>query len=166
MVNKFLIAIAGIVVVMVMLVAVPRIGSQPPELQQDLSIDYSRQNLTRIEDDRLVAASAENLIIGNDRSAAYRNLTGASGEKSFTISSEEMNRLKGLIIGTGFMQVDEAHYPQKDGLANLTKYTLKLTSGYNSKTITWVNLDASEAAVPAIVRNIGAQLDAIIERHV
>ena len=166
MVNKFLIAIIAIVAVMVALVALPRIGSLPAELQQDLSIDYSRQNLTRIEDGRLVAASAENLMIGNDRSAVYRNLTGAQGEEQFTISSEEMNSLKGLIIATGFMQVEEADYPQKDGLDNLTRYTLKLTSGSNSKTISWVNLDASEAGVPAIVRNIGAQLDAIIERHV
>ena len=166
MVNKFLMAIVAVVAVMATLVLVPRIGSQPAELQQDLSIDYSRQNLTRIEDGRLVAASAENLMIGNDRSAVYRNLTGAQSEKSFTINSEEMSSLKGLIITTGFMQVEEADYPQKDGLANLTKYTLKLTSGGNSKTISWVNLDASEAAVPAIVRNIGEQLDAIIERHV
>ncbi|HJS69142.1 MAG TPA: hypothetical protein VJ730_06940 [Nitrososphaera sp.] len=166
MVNKFLIAIIAIVAVMVALVALPRIGSLPAELQQDLSIDYSRQNLTRIEDGRLVAASAENLMIGNDRSAVYHNLTGAQGEKQFTISSEEMNSLKGLIIATGFIQVEEADYPQKDGLDNLTRYTLKLTSGSNSKTISWVNLDASEAGVPAIVRNIGAQLDAIIERHV
>jgi hypothetical protein len=165
MVNKFLIAIIAIVAVMAALVAVPRIGSQPAELQQDLSIDYSRQNLTRIEDGRLVVASAENLMIGNDRSAVYRNLVGAQGEKSFTISSEEISRLKGLIIGTGYIEVEKADYPQKDGLGNLTRYTLKLTSGDNSKTISWVNLDASEATVPAIVRNIGAQLDAIIERH-
>jgi hypothetical protein len=165
MVDKFLIAIAGIVAVMVALVVVPRIGSQPAELQQDLSMDYSRQNLTRIEDGRLVAASAEDLVIRNDRSAAYRNLTGPPDEKQFTISSEEMNSLKGLIIGTGFMQVEGADYPQKDGLSNLTKYTLRLTSGDNSKTISWVNLEASEAAVPSIVRNIGTQLDAIIERH-
>lgn len=166
MVNKFLVAIAAIVAVMVALVAVPRIGSQPADLQQDLSIEYSRQNLTQIEDGRLVAASAEDLIIRNDRTATYRNLTGPPDEKGFTISSVEMNRLKGVILTTGFIQVEDADYPQKDGLANLTKYTLKLESGDNSKTISWVNLEASEAAVPSIVRNIGEQLDAIIERYV
>jgi hypothetical protein len=167
MVNKFLIAIIAIVAVMAALVAVPRIGTQPAELQHDLSISYSRQNLTRIEDGRLVAASAEDLAIRNDRSATYRNLTGGPpDEKTFTISSEEMNRLKDLIFTTGFMGiVQDADYPQKDGLANLTKYTLRLTSGDNSKTISWVNLEASEGAVPAIVRNIGTQLDDIIERH-
>jgi hypothetical protein len=165
MVNKFLVAIAGIVAVMAVLVAFPRIGSQPAELQQDLSIDFSRQNPTRIEDGRLVAASAEDLSIRNDRSAVYRNLTGTLEEKRFTISNEEMNKLKGLIIGTGFMQAPEADYPEKEGLGNLTRYTLRLTSGDNSKTISWVNLEASEAAVPSIVRNIGTQLDDIIERH-
>ena len=166
MVNKFLVAIAGIVAVIAALVAVPRIGSQPTDLQQDLSIEYSRQNLTRIEDGRLVAASAEDLSIRNDRTATYRNLTGPPDEKTFTISGEEMNGLKGLVLTTGFMQVEGADYPEKEGLANLTKYTLKLESGGNSKTISWVNLEASEAAVPAIVRNIGERLDTIIERYV
>jgi hypothetical protein len=166
MVNKFLIAIAGIVALMAALVLVPRIGSQPAEPQLELNIEYTRLNLTRIQDGRLVAASAEDLVIKNDRSAVYRNLTGQPDEKRFTITSEEINALKGLVLTTGFMQVPGADYPQKDGLANLTKYMLKLTSSDNSKTISWVNLEASEVAVPSIVRNIGTHLDTIIERHV
>jgi hypothetical protein len=82
------------------------------------------------------------------------------------MSVEEMNSLKGLIIETGFMQIDSASYPEKEGLAKLTRYTVELTSGGDSKTISWVNMEASETAVPSIVRNIGAQLDAIIERYV
>lgn len=166
MVNKFVIIIAGVVVAMAALVFLPGIDSQPEELRQDLSIEYSRQNLTRIEDGRLVAATAEDLVIRPDRSAVYRNLTGGSDAKQFTISSEEMNSLKGLVITTGFMQVDGADYPQKEGLGNLTKYTLKLRSDADSKTITWVNMEASDEAAPSIIRNIGAQLDAIIERNV
>jgi hypothetical protein len=164
MVNKFLVAIIAIVAVMAALVAVPRLGGQPAG---DLSIEYSRQNLTRIEDGRLVAASAEDLKIRNDRTAVYRNLTTAE-EKTFTISSGEMNSLKGLIIETGFIDVDDNNksYPEKEGLANLTRYTFKLTSGEDTKTISWANLEASETGVPSIVRNIGAQLDAIIERYV
>ncbi|HUG97160.1 MAG TPA: hypothetical protein VMJ94_06430 [Nitrososphaera sp.] len=164
MVNKFLLAIAGAVAAMAVLLLVPSFNSSP-EQQQDLSIEYSRQNLTRLEDGRLVAASAEDLAIRPDRSSVYRNLTGGSDIKQFTISSEEMNSLKGLVITTGFMQVDGADYPQKEGLGNLTKYTLMLRSGADSKTITWVNLEASQGAVPSLVRNIGAQLDAIIERR-
>jgi hypothetical protein len=165
MVNKFLIATAGIVAVMAALVLVPRIGSQPAEQQVELNIEYSRQNLTRLQDGRLVAASAEDLAIRNDLSAVYRDLTDQPGEKRFTISSEEMSRLKGLIVSTGFIQVQGADYSQKEGLANLTRYTLKLESAGNSETFTWVDLEASEAVVPSIVRNIGMQLDAIIERH-
>lgn len=165
MVNKFLIAIAGIVAVMAALVLAPRIGSQPAEQQMELNIEYSRQNLTRMEDGRLVATSAEDLVIRNDLSAVYRNLTGQPGEKRFTISNEEMNKLKGLILSTGFIQVPGADYPQKQGLGNLTKYALTLESGGNSETFTWANLEASETVVPSIVRNIGSQLDAIIERH-
>jgi hypothetical protein len=166
MANKFLIAIAGIVAVMAALVLVPRIGSQPVEQQVELDIEYSRQNLTRLQDGRLVAASAEDLSVRNDLSAVYRSLTGQPGEKRFTISSEEMGRLKGLIVSTGFIQVPGADYPQKEGLSNLTRYTLKLESDGNSETFTWVNLEASETVVPSIVRNIGMQLDAMIERHV
>lgn len=163
MVNKFLIAIASAVAAMAALVLVPSFNSSP-EQQQDLSIEYTRQNLTRLEDGRVVAAS-EDLVIRPDRSAVYRNLTGRSDIKQFTISSEEMNSLKGLVITTGFMQVDGADYPQKEGLASVIKYTLMLRSGADTKTITWINLEASKDAVPPIVRNIGAQLDAIIERR-
>jgi hypothetical protein len=163
MVNKFLIAIAGVVAVMAALVFMPGLRSEPPELQQDLSIEYSRQNLTRMEDGRLVAASADDLVIRNDRSATYRNLTGVPDVKQFTVSSEEMNNLKGLVIATGFMQVKGADYPQQERLTDLTKYTLKLTSGGNSKTTSWVNLEASRGAVPSIVTNIGSHLDDIID---
>jgi len=163
MVNKFLITFAAIVAVMVALVLVPGISTQPAEFQKNLSIEYSRQILTRIEDGRLIAASAEDLVIRNDRSAVYRNLTGAPGMKQFDISNEKMNSLKGLVIATGFIEVEGANYPQKEGISNFTKYTLHLESDAISKTITWVSLEASEVSVPAIVRNIGAQLDSIIE---
>ncbi|MEW6604136.1 MAG: hypothetical protein AB1351_05545, partial [Thermoproteota archaeon] len=73
---------------------------------------------------------------------------------------------KGLVIETGFMKVPGDDYSQREGLANVTKYRLTLTSGDNSKTVTWVNLEASEETVPSIVRNIGTQLDDIIERYV
>jgi hypothetical protein len=164
MVNKFIVIIAGIVAIMAALVAMPRIGSQA-DIQEDLSIEYSRQNLTRLEDGRFTATSAEDLVIGNDRSATYRNLTGGSDSKQFGISSEELDGLKRLVIGTGFMQVPGDDYSQREDLANVTKYKLILTSGDDSKSITWVNLEASEEAVPSIVRNIGAQLDDIIERR-
>lgn len=164
MVNKFLIIIAGIAAVMAALIALPRIGSELG-VQEDLSIEYSRQNLTRLEDGRLIATSAEDLVIRNDRSATYRNLTGGPDTRQFTISNEEMDGLKGLVIETGFMQVPGDDYSQREGLANITKYKLTLTSGDDSKTVTWVNLEASQEAVPSIVRNIGTQLDDIIEMY-
>jgi hypothetical protein len=168
MVNKFLIAIAAVVAVMAALVLIPNFynNNSPAEEQQNLSIEYQRQNLTRTEDGRLMATRAEDLVIRPDRSAVYRNLTGAADVKQFTISNEDMNRLEGLIISTGFMQVPGADYPEKEGLGNFTKYTVKLASGGTSKTITWANLEASDNSVPSIVRNIGAELDAIIKRHI
>lgn len=165
MVNKFLLVIVGVVAAMAVLVLVSNFYNSSPQKRQDLSVEYSRHNLTRQEGSLLVASSAEDIVIRNDRSAVYRNLTGGPHIRQFTVSGEEMNSLKGLVLSTGFMPVPGADYPQKEGLANLTKYTLKLVSGGNSKTITWVNLEASQDAVPSIVRNIGEQLDAIIERR-
>jgi hypothetical protein len=163
MVNKYLIAFAAIVAVMAALVSAPGIGTHPAEFQKGLSIEYSRQNLTRIEDGMLIASSVEDLVIRNDRTVIYRNLTGTPGMRQFDISNEKMNSLKGLVIATGFIEVEGANYPQKKGLSNFTKNSIKLESGAISKTITWVSLEASEVSVPSIVRNIGAQLDSIIE---
>lgn len=163
MVNKFLIIIIAIAAVMIALVAASGIGGRPAEVNQDLSIEYSRQNLTRLDDGRLIAVIADDLVI-NDRSAVYRNITAGS-EIRFTISSEELENVKGLVISTGFMHVPGKDYSQEEGLANMTKYTLELTSGARSKTITWVDLEASGEAVPSIVRNIGAQLDELIKRR-
>jgi hypothetical protein len=165
MVNKFLLVIAAVVVAMAALILVPSFNKSPPAIQQDLIIEYTRQNLTRIEDGRIIATSAEDFVIKPDRSAVYRNLTGTAVPTQFTVGSEDIDGLKGLIISTGFMQVPGADYPEKQGLGNYSKYTLKLESGNNSKTITWVNLAASESAVPSIVRNIGVELDRIIERN-
>jgi len=164
MVNKFLIVIVGVVAAMAVLLLLPSFDSSSPE-QQDLSVEYSRQNLTRLEDGRLIAASAEDFVIGDDRSAVYRNLTGGPDVEQFTISREEMISLKALVLSTGFIQVAGVDYPQKEGLDNLTKYMVKLTSGGKSRTISWVNLEASQGAVPSIVRNIGERLDAIIDRR-
>ncbi|HEX7033224.1 MAG TPA: hypothetical protein VF172_09515 [Nitrososphaera sp.] len=166
MVNKFIVIIAGIVALMAALIAIPRIGNEPNAQEADLTIEYSRQNLTRLEDGRFNAISIDELVIRNDRSATYRNLTGGTDTKQFTISSEELDGLKRLVFETGFMQLPGDDYSQKEGLSNVTKYRLALSSGENSKTITWVNLEASEEAVPSIVRNIGTQLDQIIQRNV
>jgi len=160
MVNKFLIAIAGFVAVMASLVLMTNLNAGK---QDDLSIEYIRQNLTQIEDGRLMAASADNLVVKNDLSATYRSLVGAPVEKRFAITNDDMTRLKGLIISTGFIQVPGTDYPQNDNASKLTKYKLVLTSGDNTKTISWVNVDASNGPVPSIVRNIGIRLDAIIK---
>ena len=162
MVSKFLIAIGVIVAAMAALVLLPNLSAKQ---QEDLSIEYSRQNLTQKADGTLKAASADDLEINSDLSATYRSLVGAPVKKDFTVTGDEMNKLKGLIISTGFMQLPAAQYAQNDTASNFTRYSLKLTSGDNSKTFTWVNAEASDGPVPPILRNIGTQLDAIIKEH-
>ncbi|HXG06575.1 MAG TPA: hypothetical protein VNI77_04525 [Nitrososphaera sp.] len=165
MINKFALIIAGIVAIMTVLIAVPRTGIQPGVQEADLTIEYSRQDFIRLEDGRLNAIHIDDLVISNDRSATYRNLTGGFDTKHFTLSSEELGGLKRLIFETGFMQLPGDDYSEMEGLDSFTRYRLILSSGENSKTITWVNLESSAEAVPSIVRNIGTQLDQIIERN-
>ncbi|MEP0824970.1 MAG: hypothetical protein HRF40_05745 [Nitrososphaera sp.] len=165
MVNKFIVIIAGIVAVMAALIAIPGIGSEQNVPEEDLNIEYSRQNLTLLEDGRFYATSVDDLVIRNDRSATYRNLTGGSDTKQFSISREDLAGLKRLIFETGFMHLPGDDYSERNDLDEVTRYRLTLTSGENSKTVTWVNLEASEEAVPSLVRNIGAQLDEIIARN-
>ena len=86
MVNKFLIAIAGIVAVMAALVLVPRIGSQPAEQQVELNIEYSRQNLTRLQDGRRVFLLGEGRLV---------NLAAAEGHPAAVMDMSFANQALG-----------------------------------------------------------------------
>jgi len=163
MAKKFLIAIAAVVAVMAALVLLPSFSSAPAT-GKALSLEYSRQNLTRMENGQFVAASAEVLTIENNGSAKYGKLVGPPAEKEFKINSDDMKRLKDLILETGFMQIPDANYPQKEGLDNVTKYSLKVDADGSTKTINWVDPDSNDN-VPSIIGNIGIQLDGVISKY-
>lgn len=180
MLAKFPIAIAAIVAVMFVLVLVPgfsnnRQGQQqqqgvtPAASPQEISLEYSRQHLTRTEAGSLAAASAELLTIENDGTVTYRKIgeqDDDGGERRFTLGEEEVKRLKGLILETGFMQIPKTQYQQKEGLDSFTKYTLKVRAGGESKTISWVDPDSYDGTViPPIITNIGSQMDMIISKY-
>jgi hypothetical protein len=134
--------------------------------QSELSLEYSRQHLTRT-DAGLVATSTEVLTIDNDRSAGYTKIMGENtDEKRFATSNEEMKRLKALILGTGFIHITKTDYPQREGLANLTKYTLKVRTSGDMITISWVDPDSLNGTVPPIITNTASQLDAIISSRI
>ena len=148
MAKAFLIAIIAIVAVMAALAFLPGFNSQPASNQAQVSIDYTRQT----------AATSEMLAIENDGSATYTK-TGGQPER-FTVGSEDMKRLKDLVLESGFMQIPAANYPAQEGATNFTRYTLGVKAGDESKTITWARPGAE---IPFLVNEVGTRLDAIIE---
>lgn len=164
MVNKFVFVIAGIVVVMAVLIALPNV-MQPA---QDITIKYDRQNVTRT-DGTFVATYIESLTIARDGSATYSGydprLQSIPQEERFTLSNEEFGRIKALVLETGFMDIPTADYLQSDDAGEFTKYALVITTADGQKTFNWVNPEAHEGTIPPIVLNVGAQLDQIASRR-
>lgn len=160
---KFAIVIAAVVAVMIFLLLFPGFESdQPPATESRIDLEYSRQHIVRTEDNSLVAATAELLIIKDDGSATYSEINGTStDERSFSLESDDMKRLRAL-IEMGFMQVPEHDYVQKEGLASFTKYKLVVTEDGSSNAVSWVDADSYEGVVPPLITNIGSQLDGII----
>lgn len=169
MVNKFLIAIAAIVVVMAVLVALPSIGGQNNSTQE-LRMNYVRDHIARMESGLVDVTTREVLAIANDGSVTYTRTdfypTTTTDERRFSLSSDELKRLKALIFETGFLQIPITSYEEKQGLANYTRYQIAVYQGDSPETFNWFNPEASQVQVPPIITNIGSQLDAIIERHV
>jgi hypothetical protein len=162
---KFLIVIGAVVAAMAALVLLPSFNSGPPATDQtQMSLEYNRQHLSRVENGQFAATSAEMLTVGNDGSAKYSKLVGAPDEKAFKIGNDDLKQLKDLIVETGFMQIPDANYQQREGLASVTQYTLKVNAGGHTKTINWVDPDSNDS-VPSLIGNVGAQLDDIITKY-
>lgn len=143
---------------MAALIALPNLSQQP---QQAMSIEYSRQNVTRT-DQGLATQSAELLSIAQDGSATY-TLDGGQ-ERRIAVTDEERSRLKALITETGFMQIPTTSYPQSADATDFTRYTLRVSTDDGQKTFNWVNAEASASVVPPIITNVGSQLDAIMNK--
>jgi hypothetical protein len=166
LVNKFIIAIAAIVAVMATLIALPNV-MQPST--GDLEIDYGRQHMAG-GGNSFSPTGVETLHISKDGSATYSSsdprAQAQPPEKHFSLSSEEFGSIKSLVLETGFMDIPATDYTQlKSGVGEFTKYMLTVHSGEKQKTISWVDPDASAGAVPPILTNIGAQLDAVSKSH-
>jgi hypothetical protein len=157
--RKFVFVLAGVVAVMAALIALPNLSRQPP--QETLSIEYSRQHVARI-DQRLVTQSAELLSINEDGSATHTSIVGQ--ERRVSLSSEELGRIRALILETGFTQIPVTSYPQSDDADDFTRYTLRVRTDDGQKTFNWVDPEAHSGIVPPIILNIGTHLDAVINR--
>jgi len=158
MVSKFVIAIIVGIAIMIALVLFPGFDQTPDRTRLDL--EYSKQLLTRSANGSLFAMNAQLLVIRDDGSATYTNITGSDiKEKDFTVGGEELNSLRGLILETGFMQIPANELPQQEGLGNFTKYTIKAKTDTDERTISWIN-DA-----PALIIAIRDPLEGIISEN-
>jgi hypothetical protein len=168
---KFPLIIIAVIAVMVALVLLPSFNNNNKPVATDqmkLSLEYDRQQLTRTELDTggvLEATSADILTIQNDGSARFRKLLGTPYEKTFTISSDDLKELKGLIFDTGFMNMPTVDYKQKEGLANVNEYTLKVNANETSKIISWVNTNSYNGTIPPLITNVGFTLDNILSKY-
>jgi hypothetical protein len=163
MARKFIIIVAGVVAVMAALILLPGVSRQG----NDVTIQYYRDNVTRMEGGLYEVSGRQILSINNDGSATYigSDDQGQQPERRFSVGSEEMKVLRELFLNTGFMQIPATTYEEKSGLANFTRYELSVRSGEESQLIHWVNPEASTGPIPAIIINAGFRLDGIIERH-
>lgn len=159
MARKFVLVLAGVVAVMAALIALPNL-SRPP--QEALGIEYSRQNVTRT-DQGLVTQSAELLSIAEDGTATYTQVGGQ--ERRISLSGDDLARIRGLILETGFMEISATNYPQSANATDFTRYTLRVATDDGQKTFNWVGPEAHEGVIPPIITNVGAQLDAVIGRQ-
>lgn len=130
MVNKFVFAIAGIVVAMAVLIALPNVSQQPQSSQQqDITIEYNRQHMAK-EGGLLVTTQLETLSIGKDGSATYtrtdprQGSAPASQQQQLSLSADELARIKGLILETGFIDVPNTDYPQSQNASDFLSYSL------------------------------------------
>ena len=164
MVSKFAIAIIAGAVVMIALVLFPGFDQSPEGTRLDL--EYSKQLLTRSGNGSLFASNAQLLVIRDDGSATYTNITGSNiEEKSFTVGGEELKSLRGLILETGFMQIPVNELPQQEGLANFTKYAIRAQTDTGSKIISWTESELFDDDAPALIYAIRDPLEGIIARN-
>lgn len=165
MVNKFVFAIAGIVVVMAVLIALPNVSQQPAPQQQDVTIEYNRQHMAKTGG-LLVTTQLETLTIDKDGSATYTKTdprqSGAPAQRQLLLSSDELARIKGLVLETGFMDIPKTEYPQSQSASDFASYSLSVKTPDRQKTVNWVEPDAYDGTIPPLITNIGNQLDDII----
>jgi hypothetical protein len=171
LVNKFIFAIAGIVIVMAVLIALPGVSQQPAT--GDITIEYSRQHLTKAAGGQgggaslLVATQLETLTIDKDGSATYtktdpRQKNMPVPQQQFSLNRDEFARIKGLVLETGFMDIPKTDYPQSQNASDFASYTLSIKTADKQKTINWVEPGAYDGTIPPIITNIGTQLDGVI----
>lgn len=168
-------------------------GSSPSSTSDALiTLDYGRQNITSAssykDSQNSTGAPSELLTISADGNAKFMRFNENASlpkERDFTLTPDELGRLHSLVLDTGFLQIPDADYPRLDNASHFSRYSLDVhvvnSAGFGSsgdsnsltsaipssttKTMGWVDVNATKGTVPPMVRNIGSTLDEIIASH-
>jgi hypothetical protein len=101
----------------------------------------------------------ETLEIEPDGSVTlYSNLLG---EKEFTLSEAEWNKLLSVIENSGFIGFEELYEPGS-GVADFFTYSLAVERGSGTKRVEWVDDWASESELPVGLKDIEEHILSII----
>lgn len=158
--------IAGIVIVMAVLIAIPNVSQQPTA--RDITVDYTKQHMIKTDAEKglLVTKQVETLTIDKDGSATYTK-TDPSQKNSavpqeFSLNRDDFAKIKSLVLDTGFIDIPKTDYVPSQNASNFVSYTLSIKTQETQKTINWVEMGAYNGTIPPIITNIGTQLDGII----
>ena len=161
MVNKFVVALAGAVAVMALLVAVPRVYNPAGQTATNtqFNIEYDRQvNATQ------QAGGDSRLQVLTISSDGFASLSRGASLTSFQLTSDELSEVNSLIFDTGFMNIHtSASWQSQSG--SVPKDTIKVQSGATSQDVTWSEGGASASTIPPLISRVQGSLDAIIAAH-
>jgi hypothetical protein len=170
LVNKFVFAIAGIVIAMTVLIALPNIYPKSSNLgggnsnnnnnnngaNKNITIEYNRQNQTTGANGLVITRQLETLAIDKDGQVTYTkidpNQKNAPSPQHFTLGGEQFSRIKSLILETGFLDIPNTDYPLSKSASNFVEYTLSIAVKGSTpdqdrqKTISWAQEQLQNAA--------------------
>jgi hypothetical protein len=160
--KKALIGAAVIPIIIALIIAIPKIspgGEQTSSSQMDVRIHFVNETMKRISfgvTENIGAQRTESLLVNNDGTAIYTlNVEGEKGSQSrFQIGSDELKRVKALIIETGFIQIPKEKFEPRDDASEFIKYTLSVSVNGNAKTIQWVDEQSAKDFAPSLLTNL------------
>jgi len=149
-----------------------RVQYQPehaPELWLYLEVSsYQGSEITlKAELHRTGGIAGANDLLLIDRDGAGRYSRGFGGDKAFRLSTDELYRLKALIVGNDFQAVTPETYGAKPGAADYFVYSLTVTyytegQETGNKTVSWVDDWALKEPLPENLDRIRRGLEALV----
>ena len=161
MANKFLLAIAGAVAIMALLVVLPRMYS--PAVQNSGNSQFTLQYHRPADSSNTSIASngPEVLTVSND---GFASISRGASITSFQLTDSEMSEVRSLVFDTGFMNIQPgASFQSESGTT--PEYTIKVQSGGQSQVLSWTPTNNTASNIPSLISRMQESLDAIIAAH-